>query len=553
MPLARQRCLRFLTAALICSITISVARAQVTNPAVTVRPTTTVAMGDRGGKFFGQPPDPAKTRHYYIAAEPQLWDYAPLGQDPICGKPFPPPVQVNRRGGKIRYVQYTDASFQAKVIETPRLGLLGPVLRGTVGEFLSITFLNRGGRPLSMHPHGVKYDKDSEGSHYEPRPGLGAAVAHGAKFTYVWQLDEHSGPLPGEPASRGWLYHSHVDGDEETGLGLVGFIVVTDPMRARPDGTPNDTDREMAALFMLHDESGVGAAAREAAEYGAVGMNVPQLTWTEVQERTEQGIRSAINGYIFGNAPGLEMNQGERVRWYLFALGSEQDFHTAHWHGLRVIEEGRRRTDVVELLPASMKVADMVADNPGSWLFHCHVADHMMEGMFARVTVHAEGAKQISRAPEHAFFGLPKGLESLKLTRAEVRLNSRADGSPAGELRLEGSVSVHEAFSIFTQTVQVQLGGKTESFKPNRLGVATTTNGTFTAKNAGRFGVVYGGLLQFEAVISRPDFIEELKALGWDGTAQGEARKLTAPISLGVGAARHSATTEISIQPRRNQ
>ena len=38
-------------------------------------------------------------------------------------------------------------------------------------------------------------------------------------------------------------------------------------------------------------------------------------------------------------------------------------------------------TDVVELLPASMKVADMVADNPGSWLLHCHVAEHMGAGM----------------------------------------------------------------------------------------------------------------------------------------------------------------------------
>jgi hypothetical protein len=38
---------------------------------------------------------------------------------------------------------------------------------------------------------------------------------------------------------------------------------------------------------------------------------------------------------VFGNLAGLQMNEGERVRWYLFALGSEQDLHTAHWHGLR--------------------------------------------------------------------------------------------------------------------------------------------------------------------------------------------------------------------------
>src|SRR4029078_5199525 len=100
----------------------------------------------------------------------------------------------------------------------PRLGLLGPALRGVVGEFLAVTFLNRADRPLSMHPHGAKYDKDSEGAYVLPNPGLGAAVAPGARFTYVWQLDEQSGPLPSEPSSKGWLYHSHVNGDEETQL-----------------------------------------------------------------------------------------------------------------------------------------------------------------------------------------------------------------------------------------------------------------------------------------------------------------------------------------------
>src|SRR6185295_18416878 len=107
------------------------------------------------------------------------------------------------------------------------LGILGPVLRGLVGEYLLVTFLNRTDRPLSMHPHGVKYDKASEGASYLPNPGSGAAVPPGAKFTYVWKLDQSSGPLPDEPSSKGWLYHSHVKAEEEANLGLIGFIVVT--------------------------------------------------------------------------------------------------------------------------------------------------------------------------------------------------------------------------------------------------------------------------------------------------------------------------------------
>jgi FtsP/CotA-like multicopper oxidase with cupredoxin domain len=387
-----------------------------------IKPTVTAEMGDLGGKYFGLVPDPAKTRHYYIAAEPVEWDYVPSGSDPVCGVPLPPDVIMRHKFWKMRYIQYTDATFTTRVSQLPRLGILGPVLRGVTGEYLAVTFYNRlMDTPLSMHPHGVKYDKDSEGSYHsdaadvarqvqknggEPFQGRGAALGYNAKFTYVWYLDEQSGPRPSEPSSKGWLYHSHVSSQTEANMGLEGFIIVTDPKRARPDGTPNDVDREMAALFMIFDESGIG---REAREMAAMPTDVSQIShWIAVQTALEAGERYALNGYIFGNLPGLDINEGEHVRWYLFGLGSEKDLHTAHWHGLRVADETGRRTDSIELIPASMKIADMLAENPGDWLLHCHVEEHMAEGMFARVAVHPKDKPGASRAPEQAFFGLEK-------------------------------------------------------------------------------------------------------------------------------------------------
>jgi hypothetical protein len=506
-------------------------------------------MGDVGGKFFGAAPDPAKTRRYYIAAEPQLWDYAPEGRDPVCGKPLPPPVLANRNGGKLRYIEYTDETFTTRLIATPRLGVLGPVLRGMVGETLAVTFVNRTARPLSMHPHGVKYDKDSEGAYYEPKPGLGAAVGPGAKFTYVWHLDEHSGPLPDEPASKGWLYHSHVMGDEESNLGLVGFIIVTDPKRARPDGTPNDVDREMASLFMIFDESGLGEAEKEAAEYANLPGNpgLPPKPWAQVQEILEQGERAAINGYIFGNLPGLEMIEGERVRWYVFGLGGQVDFHTAHWHGLRVVEEGRRRTDVIELLPATMKVADMLADNPGDWLFHCHVAEHMMEGMFARFTVHPRGVKTTRPSLQNPFFGLRSAQTSLQVKRGEARLPG---GGKEGSLALEGTLAVFQAFSIFTQPITVRLGEKAVSFKPDRRGLAENDSVKFRARNASQYGVVYGGLLEFEMTLSSAEWVNAcLRAAKVESNTPSPGTELDVPLSMEVGKAKHSATARFTVTP----
>lgn len=515
-------------------------------PGAPIQPTVTATMKNAGGTFFGRQPDPRKSHRYYIAAEPELWDYAPSGRDEICGKPLPPPVVANRNAGKLRYVQYTDESFAAKVIPNPSLGVMGPVLRGVVGDYLVITFFNRTGQPLSMHPHGVRYDKDSEGAYYRPGPGLGAAVGPGAKFTYVWQLDESSGPQPGEPSSKGWLYHSHVVGDEEINQGLVGGIVVTDPGRARPDGTPADVDREFAALFMIFDESGLGEAEKEAAEYASLpGGGPPAKTWTQVQELVEQGSRYAINGRIFGNLPGLEMNEGERTRWYLFGLGSERDFHTAHWHGLRVLDEGRRRTDVVELLPATMKVADLVADNPGSWLLHCHVAEHMTEGMFVPFVIHARDRVGVDRSPERAFLGLTGAKQSLRIGHAGLRLDRSGGAAASGTLTLRGEASVFEAFSVFKHPVRIQLGEKSVTFQPNSQGAARAPGGVLQIKNVGASGVVYGQLMEFEVVLSGADWLAELKKNGLMATDEAIVSDKTMPLTMEIGAARHTTAVRI--------
>jgi manganese oxidase len=66
--------------------------------------------------------------------------------------------------------------------------------------------------------------------------------------------------------------------------------------------------------------------------------------------------------------------------------GGEKDLQTAHWHG-EGVEWNGRHTDIVELLPASMVTVNMAADNAGTWLYHCHVAEHMKYGMHTTFTI----------------------------------------------------------------------------------------------------------------------------------------------------------------------
>lgn len=72
----------------------------------------------------------------------------------------------NRIGGiykKAVYRHYTDGSYSTEIPKPPWLGFLGPILRAEVGDVIVIHLKNFASRPYSLHPHGVFYNKDSEG------------------------------------------------------------------------------------------------------------------------------------------------------------------------------------------------------------------------------------------------------------------------------------------------------------------------------------------------------------------------------------------------------
>jgi hephaestin len=185
-----------------------------------------------------------------------------------------------------------------------------------------------------------------------------------------------------DPSSVMWMYHSHTDEVADVYAGLMGPIIVTRRGMARADGRPRDTEREFVTVFMVSDENRSPWLDANIRTYAGAPATVNRAD----ADFVESNKKHSINGYVFGNLPGLEMRRGERVRWYLMGMGTEVDLHTPHWHGNTVLVAGGR-TDVVSLLPATMVVADMTPDDAGTWLFHCHVADHISAGMLATYVV----------------------------------------------------------------------------------------------------------------------------------------------------------------------
>ncbi|MBZ5688060.1 MAG: multicopper oxidase domain-containing protein [Acidobacteriia bacterium] len=353
---------------------------------------------------FGQ--SPAKTRTYYIAADEVDWDYAPGGVNKMMGMQFDGYSKVFTERGPHRigtvyrkaiYREYTDETFahlKARSPEWEHAGILGPILRAEGGDTIRILFKNNASRPYSMHPHGVFYDKDSEGAPYEDgtsgKDKEDDAVPPGKTHVYTWQVPERAGPGPNDPSSIVWLYHSHTNELKDVESGLVGAMIITRRGMATEDGMPKDVDREFVCLYLLLDENVSWYLDHNIQTFTTDPKGVKKLEFAPVDNEgnfsgvgsgfTVANAKFAINGYIYGTGPLMTMKKGERVRWYLVALGEQFSVHTPHWHGNVVLHDGKR-TDVVPLMQAQMETVDMVPDNPGIWMFHCHIDDHMDAGM----------------------------------------------------------------------------------------------------------------------------------------------------------------------------
>jgi len=353
------------------------------------------------------------TRTYYVAADEVNWDYAPSGRDEAMGMDFDAigqsftesgPHQIGRVYKKAVYREYTDATFSTLKQRSPEdqyLGIMGPILRGAVGDTIKIVFKNNATHPYSMHPHGVLYEKHSEGADYNDNTS-GAdkedgCVAPGKTHNYVWEIPERAGPGPNDPSSVFWLYHSHCDEIRDVASGLFGGMVVTRKDMALPDGRPKDVDHEFVNMYIAINENQSWYLDDNIRDHATDPKGVIKGEFNPIGPTGYQSgvaatgfvatnVKWSINGYIFGNMPLMTMKKGDHVRWYVTTLGDFNNAHSPHWHGNTVLAAGQR-TDVLSIVSAQMLVADMVPDSPGIWLYHCHISDHMLAGMVARYEV----------------------------------------------------------------------------------------------------------------------------------------------------------------------
>jgi FtsP/CotA-like multicopper oxidase with cupredoxin domain len=85
----------------------------------------------------------------------------------------------------------------------------------------------------------------------------------------------------------------------------------------------------------------------------------------------------------------------DRGRSYVFSLKNESEFsHPIHFHGhtFKLLSSDKQHliphhTDTMLLLPRETAKVAFVADNPGDWMFHCHIIEHQETGMMQYIRV----------------------------------------------------------------------------------------------------------------------------------------------------------------------
>ena len=92
-----------------------------------------------------------------------------------------------------------------------------------------------------------------------------------------------------------------------------------------------------------------------------------------------------VNGVEYGKSSPLEFHAGKRHRLAFVNASAEPHPLHLHRHSFELVSIGSQRgsglmKDIVNIPPNTTMEVDVVADNPGDSLFHCHQQLHMDYG-----------------------------------------------------------------------------------------------------------------------------------------------------------------------------
>jgi plastocyanin/uncharacterized cupredoxin-like copper-binding protein len=237
----------------------------------------------------------------------------------------------------------------------------GPELRVQEGDTVRVTLRNQLAVPTTIHWHGIHNTPAMDGP-----AGLNqAAVEPGDEFVYEFIAS---------PGGSRW-YHSHADPALQIPIGLYGPLVV------EPREPAQTYDREYTLMLAEWDLELTPEVASGRAERGP-------------RDQTLRGGELGtdlflINGRMHGAIEPLRLAEGERVLLRVMHAGHLPHPLHIHGHSFKIVatdghpvpEVAQLTKDTILVGPAERYDLEIVGDNPGVWMVHCHIEHHMANGM----------------------------------------------------------------------------------------------------------------------------------------------------------------------------
>ena len=232
----------------------------------------------------------------------------------------------------------------------------GPTIEAVEGERLRIYVTNKLPAPTTVHWHGFVLPHGMDGVSGLEQP----SILPGETFKYEWTVRQHGT----------YMYHSHHDTMTQEGMGLIGMFIVH-PRRElyAPDELGPEVDRDFAIMLsQWHVDVGASRPNPWSMEYNLLTMNAVVSPFTEpLITRLDDRVRVR-----FGNLSAIH-HHPIHLHGYQFV--------TTAVDGWRVLPENQEPAVTVFMPVGRTRDLEIVANNEGDWIFHCHMTHHIMNQM----------------------------------------------------------------------------------------------------------------------------------------------------------------------------
>jgi len=181
------------------------------------------------------------------------------------------------------------------------------------------------------------------------------------------------------------------DQDAATQVKLVAYVLAD-------NGNGGTVEKSMPLAALDFD----GTTSIDAPSYPEVTL--PELVSDATQKQLRLGMMQdaaghmmmTINGKDGMTLPMAEFNEGQAVRFSI-VNDDMMHFHPFHLHGnfFQIVSRNGKASkepglkDMALINPSETVVIETHFENPGQWMYHCHIAEHAEHGMMAELMVHA--------------------------------------------------------------------------------------------------------------------------------------------------------------------